>query len=48
MLTVSLTEAGAALATACITTGGQISAATLAPLTAREQQTFLRLLKRLC
>jgi DNA-binding MarR family transcriptional regulator len=48
MLIVSLTEAGAALAARCIIAGGQISAATLAPLNTREQQSFLRLLKRLC
>ena len=48
MLVVSLTEAGAALAASCITTGGQISAATLAPLSTREQHSFLRVLKRLC
>jgi DNA-binding MarR family transcriptional regulator len=48
MLIVSLTPPGAALAASCITTGGQISAATLAPLNTNEQQVFLRLLKRLC
>jgi DNA-binding MarR family transcriptional regulator len=48
MLTVSLTEAGTHLAAACVIVGGQISAATLAPLNTREQQVFLRLLKRLC
>jgi DNA-binding MarR family transcriptional regulator len=48
MLSVSLTEAGAALATTCVTTGSQISAATLAPLNAREQKIFLQLLARLC
>jgi DNA-binding MarR family transcriptional regulator len=48
LLIVSLTEAGAALAADCITAGGQISAATLAPLNAREQQTLLRLLRKLC
>jgi len=48
MLIVSLTQAGAALAATCIITGAQITAATLAPLNTREQQIFLRLLKRLC
>jgi len=48
MLIVSLTEAGATLASRCITVGAQISAATLAPLSPREQRVFLRLLTRLC
>jgi DNA-binding MarR family transcriptional regulator len=48
MLIVSLTEAGQALAAGCLAAGGQVSAATLAPLTAAEQMTLLRLLKRLC
>jgi DNA-binding MarR family transcriptional regulator len=48
MLIVSLTEAGTTLASSCITVGAQISAATLAPLSPREQQVFLRLLTRLC
>jgi DNA-binding MarR family transcriptional regulator len=48
MLIVSLTEAGQTLAAGCLAAGGQVSAATLAPLTAAEQMTLLRLLKRLC
>jgi DNA-binding MarR family transcriptional regulator len=48
MLVVSLTEGGAALAARCMAAGAEISAATLAPLNASEQQVFLRLLKRLC
>ena len=46
-LTVALTEAGAALFAARKATGLQVSAQTLAPLTAAEQAQFLSLLARL-
>jgi DNA-binding MarR family transcriptional regulator len=47
MLLVSLTPAGRALALNCMDAAAEISAATLAPLSAPERKEFLRLLKKM-
>jgi DNA-binding MarR family transcriptional regulator len=47
MLLVSLTPAGQELAVTCIEAATEITALTLAPLTAPERKEFLRLLKKL-